>query len=98
MTPVSVKPIFSPRYFWMRDAVRNHDKVWIIEVAERDDGVVVRRRWGRRGSKLQQRVEQFNHAINALAHASNLIEEKEAKGYDGVLPRAIGMVDPYEGE
>lgn len=85
------------RYFWMydRDGVRNHDKVWMIEMAERDDGFVVMRRWGRRGTKLSQKVEMFPHTyggqIKAQSNVAVLIDDKLAKGYEEVDAEMIGV-------
>jgi predicted DNA-binding WGR domain protein len=83
------------RYLWCHQPPR-HDKVWICEVVAQDQGAVLRRRWGRRGGPLTDKIERFGSVAVALDTAHELVESKLGR-YTECDPTEIGVLD-FEGE
>ena len=74
---------------WNHDPVENHDKVWgVIRLDEHQYGGKVAIFWGRRGKKLQTKMDIDNQKLDRL------IWRKRDSGYNGIPASQLEKVYP----
>lgn len=74
---------------WCHEPRDNHDKVWgVIRLDNDVYGGRVLVFWGRRGKKLQTKLDHSSHALNKT------ISHKESRGYKSIDKNHLDAVYP----